>query len=120
MDANRGLFELKWGKPWQPYMRRESAEYRMVRDRIRGLVCTQLSEDEQVLIGDVAHNRRLGVPRPCRTATARSVPKGMITHGDAAATEIAAMKVGAEGLGALSLSSEVCCAPAGEPIGQHS
>jgi hypothetical protein len=29
----------------------------------------------------------------------------MITHGDADATEIAAMKVGAEGLGALSLSS---------------
>jgi hypothetical protein len=50
LDANRGLFEVKWGKPWQPYLRRESVEYRMVRDRIRGLVCSQLSEDEPVIV----------------------------------------------------------------------
>jgi GT2 family glycosyltransferase len=50
LERNRRRFESKWGRPWQPYGRRESGEYRAVRERVRALVEQHAGADEPVVV----------------------------------------------------------------------
>jgi GT2 family glycosyltransferase len=50
LEANRRRFERKWGRPWQPYGRRPSREYDVVRERVLELVCAHAAEQQPVLV----------------------------------------------------------------------
>jgi GT2 family glycosyltransferase len=56
LTANRRRFEEKWGKPWEPYARRQSTDYEALRQRVRELVGHRLPAHATIIVasrGDV-------------------------------------------------------------------
>jgi GT2 family glycosyltransferase len=49
-EANRRLFEEKWGIPWEPHGRQPSEEYHALVDRVRTLARTTLPDEAGVLV----------------------------------------------------------------------
>jgi GT2 family glycosyltransferase len=50
LHANRRRFEEKWGVAWKPYGRRQSREYRELRERIRRAVADTVPPEATVLV----------------------------------------------------------------------
>jgi GT2 family glycosyltransferase len=50
LAANKRRFEEKWGKPWQPYERRQSATYEGMTERIKRIVADAVPARATVLI----------------------------------------------------------------------
>ncbi len=71
-QANRSRFEEKWGRTWQPHLRRPNAWYRDLVERVREVVDAEIPPDATVLVvsnGDDellqlgAHRRGLHFPQ---------------------------------------------------------
>jgi hypothetical protein len=50
LEANKRRFEEKWGRPWEPYGRRQSDEYVELTERIRSVVAESLPPQATVLV----------------------------------------------------------------------
>jgi GT2 family glycosyltransferase len=50
LEANKRLFEEKWGEPWQPYERRPNPAYQRLTQRVREIVVDTLPAHATVLI----------------------------------------------------------------------
>jgi len=50
LRANRGRYEEKWGRPWRPYLRRQSNGYDALRRHIRALVERTVPERSTVAV----------------------------------------------------------------------
>lgn len=50
IDRNRQRFELKWGTPWEPYERRQPAEYEPLVEHVREILSASLPAGSTVLV----------------------------------------------------------------------
>ncbi len=50
LRTNKAHFEAKWGKPWAPYDRHQSAEYVILRERVRAAVRGSLPQGSTVAV----------------------------------------------------------------------
>jgi len=61
LTTNRQRFERKWGIPWRPYGRRQTAEYEDVRERVQQLVAG-LPDDGAVIVASRGDEEILRFP----------------------------------------------------------
>jgi GT2 family glycosyltransferase len=50
IQSNRSRFERKWGRPWQPYGRRQMADYELVRSSVQETVAERLPAHAAVVV----------------------------------------------------------------------
>lgn len=62
LEENRRRFEEKWGIRWEPHGRRITAEYRLLRERVRALVDAHLPAGVAVVVVSKGDEELLKVP----------------------------------------------------------
>lgn len=66
LRANKERFREKWGRPWQPYERRHTDEYRELRERVLEFAGTVIPPRSTVAVASRGDNEMLGFE--CREA----------------------------------------------------
>ena len=62
LASNRRRFEEKWNVTWEPYERRQAADYELLRERVREIVSARLPEDTAVIVATRGDDDLLRLP----------------------------------------------------------